>query len=105
MTFDKYQAEAYYNALPSCKNLNYMLLGLGNEAGEVQGKFKKVLRGDATEDSQREAMLAELGDVLWYLSGAATVLGAKLEDIAEDNLKKLHDRRQRGVLQGNGDKR
>lgn len=87
-------------------DISYLALGLGNEAGEVQGKVKKLLRGDynLTKDMQK-AIQQELGDVLWYLSTLAHEFGISLDDIAQDNLNKLADRKERGVIQGNGDTR
>ena len=51
----------------------YPALGLVNEAGEVAGKIKKVFRdkGGEINAETREALKAELGDVLWYLAQVA----------------------------------
>lgn len=86
--------------------LVYTMLGLG-EAGELQGKAKKILRDDdfVLTDERREAMAAELGDVLWYVAMAANELGYELEEIAQDNLSKLSSRSERGVIGGSGDDR
>jgi NTP pyrophosphatase (non-canonical NTP hydrolase) len=86
--------------------LAYVGLGLG-EAGEVQGKIKKILRDDAgvVSPEKREQIAGELGDVLWYVARAADELGYSLEQIARANLAKLADRSERGVLQGSGDNR
>lgn len=94
--------------------LSYLALGLG-EAGEVQGKIKKLIRdGDAYDDKtgyvtmtpeQRDAILAEMGDLLWYVAQLATALDGSLNSIARANLAKLKSRKERGVLQGSGDER
>lgn len=86
--------------------LAYVGLGLG-EAGEVQGKIKKILRDDAgvLTQEKREAIAAELGDVLWYVARTASELGVSLEDVAQANLEKLASRAERGVLGGSGDDR
>lgn len=111
--FDEYQDKAWDLALPQCKNATYMVLGLG-EAGEIQGKHKKLLRGDyegndASGELKTEALRndikAELGDLQWYIAGTAKAYGIKLSEIAESNISKLNDRRRRGVLQGSGDNR
>jgi len=110
MTFNEYQKEVWDLALPQCKNPTYMALGLG-EAGEVQGKIKKVLRGDTMHMTANEVsayhlkIKAELGDLQYYLAGLAACYGYTLEEIAIANIDKLHDRRERGVLQGDGDNR
>ena len=85
----------------------YPTLGLANEAGEVAGKIKKVFRDKAGEISEetREALKAELGDVLWYIAQVATELGLSLDEIAEYNIAKLYDRLERGKIKGDGDNR
>lgn len=90
-----------YNALV------YVALGLTNEAGEVAGKLKKVWRDDGgiLTDEKRDAIAAELGDVLWYLARAADELGIGFDVVAKDNLAKLSDRKARGVISGSGDTR
>ncbi len=75
--------------------LSYCLLALCGEAGEAANIWKKILRASAkpklTEDT-RKKLLDELGDVLWYVAAAATVMGASLDDIGRLNLRKLADR-------------
>lgn len=102
-TFVEYQVEAYRTALPTAKNSTYMALKLASEAGEVAGKVGKMLRGDGQlTDSD---IAKELGDVLWYVAGMATVFGLSLEQIAADNITKLQSRQERGVIKGSGDNR
>ena len=63
------------------------VLGLGGEAGEVQEKFKKLLRdkrGELTPDD------------------VATIIK---EEVAQVNNAKLASRRQRQALGGSGDER
>jgi NTP pyrophosphatase (non-canonical NTP hydrolase) len=88
-------------------NLAYPALGLCGEAGEAAEKVKKAMRDDGGElsDERREALAAELGDVLWYVAQLATEAGLDLGEIAGDNLAKLLSRQERGVLQGSGDTR
>jgi len=105
MDFNAYQQEAYRTALPRCRNLTYMVLGLTNEAGEAAGKFKKALRGDRSLDDTKKILAEELGDVLWYAAGIATQIGYDLGTIADMNIQKLHSREMRGTLQGDGDAR
>jgi len=107
--FDLYQDAAEATALYPDKgdNLYYPTLGLAGEAGEVCEKVKKIMRdqkGYVTEENT-EAISQELGDVLWYVAMVATELNMSLSAIAEDNMQKLKDRQERGVLQGSGDKR
>ncbi len=62
-------------------------LGISGEAGEVTDLIKKAEFHGATlyEDELRK----ELGDVLWYLVLMANANGMTLEEIMEQNVKKL----------------
>jgi NTP pyrophosphatase (non-canonical NTP hydrolase) len=84
--------------------VTYCALGLG-EAGEVQGKVKKVWRGDKPLEEAKEEILDELGDVLWYVTRMAIECDSTLEALMMRNARKLLDRKNRGTLQGSGDHR
>ena len=109
MNFTDYQTKSRATAkYPTIGHgVIYPTLGLVNEAGEVAGKIKKVFRDKEGEFSAetREALKAELGDVLWYLAQTCTELDISLEEVAESNLTKLLDRQARGKIQGDGDNR
>ena len=47
----------------------------------------------------------ELGDVLWFVAECCTVLRVDMDTVAELNIKKLADRKARGVIHGSGDNR
>lgn len=81
----------------------YPALGLCGEAGEISEKVKKWLRGDKELDKQ--ALLKELGDPLWYITSLADDLGFTLQDVVDANVEKLNSRKDRGVLKGSGDDR
>ena len=109
MNFNDYQTKsrktAKYPAIGHA--VIYPTLGLVNEAGEVAGKIKKVFRdkdGEISADT-RDALKAELGDVLWYMAQVATELNLTLDEIAEYNIAKLMDRLERGKIKGDGDNR
>ena len=109
MDFNDYQTKSRHTAKYPIigHRVIYPTLGLVNEAGEVAGKIKKVFRdkeGQISEES-REALKAELGDVLWYIAQVATELDLSLGDIAEANIAKLYDRLERGKIKGDGDNR
>ncbi len=112
VTFDAYSSKAAETAVypdrdkGSALALSYLALGLG-EAGEVQGKVKKILRdnGGVIDFERTEQILFELGDVLWYVDRMAYELGSSLTDVALANLGKLSARMAAGTLQGSGDTR
>jgi NTP pyrophosphatase (non-canonical NTP hydrolase) len=90
----------------------YYALGLAGETGEAVDKLKKLYRdksfGDtgAMSPEDRQALLLELGDVLWYLTRIARiVLKGSLVEVMEANAEKLISRKQRGVSRGEGDNR
>ena len=109
MNFTEYQQKAKATAKYPVigHGVIYPTLGLTNEAGEVAGKIKKVFRDKdgVISDETRDALKAELGDVLWYLAQVATELNLSLDEIAEYNIAKLLDRQARGKIQGDGDNR
>lgn len=109
MTFDEYQAASRETAqYPDMgRNLAYPTLGLAGEAGEVAERVKKMYRDDGGKltDQRRDAIKAELGDVLWYVAALCWELGINMREVAEYNVRKLHDRKARNMIQGDGDER
>lgn len=95
--------------------VNYCCLGLG-EIGELQGKLKKIWRGDKGAydlttpireafPEETEKLLEELGDALWYLTRLSNELGVSLAELMERNAAKVLDRKARGQIRGEGDNR
>ena len=107
MTFNEYQKSAAKTAIyPPSKGFEYLATGLAAEAGEVAGLIAKAIRGDYIGIGlSEEALVKELGDVLWFVAQFATELGVDLEKVAEQNLLKLEDRQKRGKIRGSGDDR
>ena len=108
MKFDEYQYEAVKMAIYKKEySILYPALGLGNEAGEVLGKIKKVLRDDEGVFTIDKCITIadEIGDVLWYMAALCRDLGISLEDVANKNIEKLKDRQKRNVISGSGDNR
>ena len=101
--FKSYQDMASDTAVYKAEHaVIYPALGLAAEAGEVANKVKKILR-DGKFD--REAIADEVGDCLWYIAALCRDLNVEMAEIAQNNLDKLNDRKERGTLQGSGDKR
>ena len=109
MDLNSYQQQAGSTAHYPCRGSNvlYPTLGLCGEAGEVADKVKKVIRDQdgVFSTERREAIVMELGDVLWYVSQLADELGYSLEAVASANLEKLASRAARDQLGGSGDDR
>jgi NTP pyrophosphatase (non-canonical NTP hydrolase) len=104
--FDEYQYHTGSTAIyPEEKALEYLALGAVGEAGEVAGKIKKIIRGDKKLEEVREAILDEVGDVLWYLARMCKELDSDLGVVADSNLRKLASRQSRNVIKGDGDTR
>jgi len=72
---------------------NYTI-GLVAEAGEVADIVKKELFHGHEKDV--ESVKKELGDVLHYFSGLATMYELSLEEIAQTNIDKLNKRYPNG---------
>lgn len=83
------------------------VLGLVGESGEVADKFKKLIRDKKgmLADEDKQEILKELGDVLWYVNSITVLLDGDLESVAQNNLDKLLSRKARGVIGGSGDNR
>ena len=92
-------------AYPDTMRLIYPALELCNEAGEVGGKIKKIIRGDATLEERRDGILDELGDCMFPISALLTELGSTFEDVIALNTAKLKRRQATGTIKGDGDKR
>lgn len=89
-----YQMAAMRTANEQCLNLANAGLGLTGEAGEAADLIKKHLFHGHELD--KEALVKELGDVLWYVALAADLIGVKLADIMLLNVAKLRARYPEG---------
>lgn len=48
-------------------SLDYIHLGIIEESGEIAGKVKKFYRGDYDQNTLRDNIKKEIGDLTWYL--------------------------------------
>ena len=83
------------------------VFGLVGESGEVAEKFKKLIRdkhGKISEQDKQE-IIKELGDILWYVNSVASLLGSSLDEVAKKNLDKVLSRMERDAIKGSGDNR
>lgn len=98
-SLDRYQFHARRTldeSMPFREKMLLTALGLNTEAGEYGEHAKKIAWHGKSFSDRREAMIEELGDVLWYLAGCATTLGIDLSDVATRNIDKLLARRPVG---------
>ena len=105
---DMYQQVAKTTAIyPREQAIIYPTLGLTGEAGEVANKVKKIIRDGTNKNNENlvQEISAEIGDCLWYISVLADDIGVKLSDIANRNLEKLANRKEKGTIHGSGDDR
>lgn len=69
--------------------IQHAVLGLNSEAGEIAGIYQKMYQGHEVD---KEHVLKELGDVLWFVSELATALDLTMENVAMTNILKLRAR-------------
>ena len=68
-------------------------VGLAAESGEFLEIVKKmVFQGKPWDDANREHLLIELGDIMWYVSQATQALDVSFDEVIEMNIKKLEKR-------------
>lgn len=124
-SMDSYQEiagqSAIYPGRDTALGLWYCITKLNGEAGEAAEAIGKAFRDDnlisgpddemmlccigRLEEHRRQALIKELGDVLWYTARALDELGVTFSKAALVNLEKLASRSARGKLQGSGDER
>ena len=91
---------------PKEVEMEYLMLGLANEVGEVLGKYKKYLRGDKViQQDFEKALVDEMGDVLWYFVRICDMLDVTLYEVMTRNINKLSARMKKGTIKGDGDDR
>ena len=68
-------------------------VGISAEGGEFMEIVKKmVFQGKPWTDDNREHLIIELGDVMWYVMQACAALDVSLEDVVSKNVDKLKKR-------------
>jgi NTP pyrophosphatase (non-canonical NTP hydrolase) len=108
MTLGEYQewtheTAVYTETVKPERRLDYALIGLLSEVGELAGIIKREIRGDGRVDPKQ--LQDELGDVLWYIARVANESGLSLQYALDRNVAKLMDRKARGVIRGKGGNR
>ena len=68
-------------------------VGISAEGGEFMEIVKKmVFQGKPWNHDNREHLIIELGDVMWYVMQACAALNVTLDEVIEGNVEKLKKR-------------
>ena len=68
-------------------------VGINAEGGEFLEIIKKmVFQGKPWNEDNREHLIIELGDVMWYVAQACMALEVSFDDVIATNVKKLEKR-------------
>ena len=74
-------------------------VGINAEGGEFLEIIKKmVFQGKPWNDGNREHLIIELGDIMWYVAQACIALEVSFDDVIEGNVKKLEKRYPEGAF-------
>ena len=72
-------------------------VGLAAESGEFLEIVKKmVFQGKPWNEDNREHLIIELGDIMWYVAQACMALEVSFDDVIATNVKKLEKRYPEG---------
>ena len=75
------------------ERLTTAAVGISAEGGEFMEIVKKMLfQGKPWTDDNREHLIIELGDVLWYVMQACKALEVSIDDVVAGNVEKLKKR-------------
>jgi NTP pyrophosphatase (non-canonical NTP hydrolase) len=75
------------------ERLTTAAVGISAEGGEFMEIVKKmVFQGKPWNDDNREHLIIELGDVMWYVMQACMALDVSIEDVIAGNVNKLKKR-------------
>jgi len=99
--FDLSLSDCYFNAGPPNDAPDFAMIFA---AARLAGRVKKVMRGDDI-DGKIEDITSEIGRIVRSVERIAGILEVTLDDVCDRNLEKLFDRKDRGVIKGDGDER
>ena len=74
-------------------------VGINAEGGEFMEIVKKMIfQGKPFNEDNREHMIIELGDIMWYVAQACMALDVTLDDVVAKNVQKLLKRYPEGAF-------
>lgn len=79
-------------------DVNYAVVAINGEAGEIAEWHKKYnLRGNPKGKYTEEDLKLELGDVLYYVTRLANLMGWTMEEVQQANIDKLMAKKGDGL--------
>lgn len=74
-------------------------VGINAEGGEFMEIVKKMLfQGKPWNEDNKEHLIIELGDIMWYVAQACIALEVSLDDVVARNVQKLLKRYPEGTF-------
>jgi NTP pyrophosphatase (non-canonical NTP hydrolase) len=74
-------------------------VGINAEGGEFLEIIKKmVFQGKPWNEDNREHLIIELGDIMWYVAQATQALDISMESVLDTNIRKLSKRYPEGTF-------
>lgn len=92
MTLNEYQdlaARTINGNFTKSETMKHALHEIASECGEIHGHFQKLYQGHKLDEN---ALMLEVGDLLWGIAELCTASGWMLEDVAQANIEKLERR-------------
>ena len=74
-------------------------VGINAEGGEFLEIIKKMIfQGKPFNEDNREHLIIELGDIMWYVAQACMALNISIDDVVARNVQKLLKRYPEGAF-------
>ena len=74
-------------------------VGINAEGGEFLEIIKKMgFQGKPWNEDNREHLIIELGDIMWYVAQATQALDISMESVLDTNIRKLSKRYPEGTF-------
>lgn len=74
-------------------------VGINAEGGEFMEIVKKMIfQGKPYTEDNREHLIIELGDIMWYVAQACMALGVTMDEVVSQNVQKLMKRYPGGAF-------
>ena len=74
-------------------------VGINAEGGEFMEIVKKMIfQGKSWNEDNREHLIIELGDIMWYVAQACKALEISMDDVVSRNVQKLMKRYPEGYF-------